>query len=104
MFVKVEARRKPFPFTLVTESAPSLSSVTNEKQKTKKNYQRTHLREIECFRQHNNRANILLPYHSPKIVDSFFGWTLCYYISVWLEKALQRIRKSRCEGKSNIST
>lgn len=48
----------------------------------------TYLCEIKCFREHNDRADILLPHHAPKIVNGFFGWTLCYYVSVWFQKTL----------------
>lgn len=44
--------------------------------------------KVECLGQHYDGADLLLPNHTPKVVNRFFGWALCDDVRIWLQQTL----------------
>lgn len=47
-----------------------------------------YLGKVKRFGQHNDGADLLLPDHTPEVVDRLLGWTLSYDVGIWFQKAL----------------
>ena len=47
--------------------------------------------------EHDDAAGVLLPHHSPEVVDSVWEGTLCCYVQSLLLVALSNEKEEECE-------